>query len=131
MNGATMTEVRTVPPIGEIIRGVLRDTGYGSYATMPVIDQIADALGDRERALYGAGFSSGQPVTDEILRRLEENEDPRSVAQDVLATADTPADPAAYLPEQTKGQRLRALENQMADLATQVQNLTAFARDNG
>lgn len=112
-----MPDVTTVPTIAQTIRATLTERGYAQYAAMPVIDLLAQALMDRERSLYGDGYQSGQPVTDEILRRLEEQ------GAAAVSTQDTPSDPSEYLPGSTR-QRVEALERQ-------VQDLTAFARDNG
>lgn len=107
-----MTESTTsVPTIADTIRNTLRDRGYGQYALYSVIEDIAQVLTTRERTLYGEAFQSGQPVTDEILRRLEENE---AVGTQVQADRED-------LP----------IEQRVARLETEVENLTGFARQNG
>ena len=108
-----MTSIASVPTILQTIEAIVPPSARQEYRAL--IDNVARALEDRERTLYGASYVSGQPVTDEILRRLD---------QDEVTASD-------LLPEQTKGQRIRALENQVAELAMQVSNLTSFARDNG
>lgn len=91
-----------VPTIRDIIDSTLRDAGYGSYASMGVVDQIVSRLAERERQVYGA--TTDQPVTDEILRRLNQD-----------------AVPAENLP----------LDERVARLERDVANLESFARDNG
>lgn len=103
-----MTDTTTVPTIAETIRDTLTMRGYAQYATLPVVDILAQTLMDRERRLYGDSYQSGQPVTDEILRRLEESPGPVSPVQD----------------ESSLGERVTRLENEVA-------NLISFARDNG
>jgi hypothetical protein len=92
-----------VPTIRDIIDSTLRDAGYGSYASMGVVDQIVSRLAERERTIYGE-TTTDQPVTDEILRRLN---------QDAVPAEDLP------------------LAERVARLETEVANLTGFARDNG
>lgn len=62
-----------VPTIRDIIDTTLRDAGYGSYASMGVVDQIVSRLAERERQVYGETTITDQPVTDEILRRLDQD----------------------------------------------------------
>jgi hypothetical protein len=110
-----MPDVTTVPTIAQTIRQTLTERGYSQYATLPVVDTLAQALMDRERSLYGDGYQSGQPVTDEILRRLEENQNAEHPGP-VSPVDDDPSYP---------------LSERVARLETDLASLTAFARDNG
>lgn len=92
-----------VPTIRDTVTSTLQAAGIGSYSQyQPYIERIVTALEQREQVLLG----TGQPVTDEILRRL----DPEAPEEEV---DDLP------IPE-----RLSRLE-------TEVMNLIGFARDNG
>lgn len=97
-----MSETTHVPTIEQTINDVLRNGGYGSYASQPVVGEIVRALNAREQVLVGS------PT-------------PGTVAS---------AEAANTTEDQVPGSPLN-VEERLAFMSQQIHDLTVFARQNG